>query len=113
MKTEKDFIRVFNPTPTINRPGYGEKYEVKFSDEYEPIMFDWIGTFFVEGGGEHYGMHIEEPTYHWGGLLQYNIVLTIRDDDFDDNLTDEQMIEKFIELVKERKPYLLKRKEIL
>ena len=95
----------------------GWRYPVTFSDKYEPIVFDWYGDQYRWSDTTpkvmlHLkGFYLHEYAYTWGGYPNYDITFNIDSEMFDEDMTDEEIVNKFIEKLKASKyAHLLKEK---
>ena len=98
MKTVEDFKRAFKIRWFYVEPCYRAHIP-----GYETICFHQLWNI---DGKPH--LYYSEYAYSWGGCSYYDDIFVITSDDFDDNMTDEEMQQRLIEIVREKKPELVK-----
>lgn len=101
MKNEKDLIRALNIT-NDTRAG---KYYVDIPGYYR-FTFERCGWYLNKETGKYdnYHIYVTNKLYTWGGQDVCEVLYEICATDFADDLTDEQIRERFIELMEERYP---------
>lgn len=95
----EDLVRALK----ISYGAYGHQIHIQ---GYDAIHY--THEIFTERGK---ALTFEEYQYTWGGQAITEERFRIYLDEFDDNLTDEQIIQRFIELIEERGPYLLRERK--
>ena len=111
MKTYEDFQRAFKVRHSSG--GYGP-WDFVTVPGYEEIRFDGFYKSFNEKTKKFDipALAVTKYLYTWGGQAEYEEVFRITGEEFDDNLTDEEMQQRLIELLKVKGPYMLKEKKL-
>lgn len=110
MKTYEDFKRAFSVRHSSG--GYGP-WDFVTVPGYEEIRFDGFYERRDPNTGEYTlpCLVVTEYQYTWGGQAVYDEILSISGEEFADDLTDEQMQLRLIEILKEKRPCMLKEKK--